>query len=294
MVATDRKRGGKVSESEKRYATKDEIDEYFRKFENAAFQLLEFRYSHVDTLTKKGAGCEVFPYPNSIYSAKELFGKQQYSRFKTVARLGSNIRQRIKALLHWVKECYHHKLFDDRLVQENYLFATRVLPPLDLFSDKKIFSVSDSALRRSFSNLGTPDILSCYAFHISTWLEQSVAFIKESRANASITMEELCQEIEANFPIRDSEFSKLRNRIKLEHSCLLRDLPAIKSIVQAEPDSKYPGLAQMWHDAQANSELSKGEKSYRKVAERYRRTLDTKDRTTVEQLKRWLERPENR
>ena len=61
----------------------------------------------------------------------------------------------------------------------------------------------------------------------------------------------------------------------------------------SESDCKYPGLREMYQAAQNDSKLSKAEKSYRKVAERYRKTLDTNDRPTVEMLKRWLERPGN-
>jgi hypothetical protein len=61
----------------------------------------------------------------------------------------------------------------------------------------------------------------------------------------------------------------------------------------SESDCKYPGLREMYQAAQNDTNLSKQEKSYRKVAERYRKTLDTNDRPTVEILKRWLERPGN-
>lgn len=57
--------------------------------------------------------------------------------------------------------------------------------------------------------------------------------------------------------------------------------------------SKYPGLKQAYRDAQQSSTLDDGEKSYRKVAERYRQTLNTINRPSTETLKRWLERPEN-
>ena len=71
----------------------------------------------------------------------------------------------------------------------------------------------------------------------------------------------------------------------------------LKSPIEQRPivqdDSKYPGLTRMFRDAKENMNLSKAEKSYRKVAERYRKTLDTNDRPTVEMLKRWLERPGN-
>lgn len=61
----------------------------------------------------------------------------------------------------------------------------------------------------------------------------------------------------------------------------------------SESDCKYPGLREMYQTAQNDTKLSKTEKTYRKVAERYRRTLDTNDRPTVEMLKRWLSRPGN-
>lgn len=60
-----------------------------------------------------------------------------------------------------------------------------------------------------------------------------------------------------------------------------------------EAFGKYPGLTGMFRDAQANTKLSKSEKTYRKVVERYRETLDKNNRPTVEEMKRWLERHGN-
>ena len=60
-----------------------------------------------------------------------------------------------------------------------------------------------------------------------------------------------------------------------------------------EEKCKYPGLKEMYRDAQEDTQLSKAEKTYRKVAERYWKKLDTNDRPKVDQLKRWLERPGN-
>lgn len=60
-----------------------------------------------------------------------------------------------------------------------------------------------------------------------------------------------------------------------------------------QTDCKYPGLKQMYRDAQANTKLAKPEKTFKKVCERYHRTLDRNDRPTVTTLKRWLERPKN-
>lgn len=57
--------------------------------------------------------------------------------------------------------------------------------------------------------------------------------------------------------------------------------------------SKYPGLTEMFREDKANPKLSASEKTYRKVAERYRKSLDRNDRPTVEELKRWLERAGN-
>lgn len=86
----------------------------------------------------------------------------------------------------------------------------------------------------------------------------------------------------------------LRARAEVNAIAIALRQVAIDEHRDAKQQTKgYPILKQMYQDAQTNTKLSKGEKTYRKVVARYWKTLDTNDRPTEEQLYRWLSRPEN-